>query len=47
METIKRIASKKRTWVILAGIATGVAQIIAGAPAQAVQTIAATLFGSN
>ena len=47
METIKRIASKKRTWVIVAGIATAIAQGVAGAPAQAIQTIAATIFGAN
>ena len=46
LDVIKRVASRKRTWVIIAGIATAVAQGVTGDAMHAAQTLIQTLAGN-
>ena len=47
IDTLKRVFSRKQTWVTIAGVATSIPFFVSGNAAQGIQTIIASIFGAN
>ena len=46
MDMIKRVISRKQTWVTIAGVATAIPYFISGHAAQGFQQIVSSVFGN-